>query len=218
MTKKRGAIIDAELDTGIAGAVNGTETPFTDSVVGDTPTVDMPVKEEKTGPGETIRADVLGDEFLNDFIGKKTAASDVPSDKEATLTGNVDELSDQIRSEEAKYVANFTAEDFADIAEVIIDLLETVIVSGLRWWAKDDTDAPYEISEKKRKRLVKHLTMVLVKHKIHFGVEIVFALTIIMAFATPTKKAIEHRKFIDNKNAKNDTSTAEKKPDTGAIG
>lgn len=85
-------------------------------------------------------------------------------------------------------------EEFQDLSGAGIDILETLVSSLLRWYAKDTVDAPYTISEAKKNRLKAQLSLIMMKYKMNFKIEWVFIFTLLVVFATPAKTAHEHRK------------------------
>lgn len=159
-------------------------------------TKDIPIDEKQSQEKETVRVDFMKTDFTKNYIGKKTVKSDEKSEKETVKEKKEDvkDLRDRIIREEKEYAENFTKEDFADIAEIMIDLLDTGVSTALRFWAKDTSDQAYEINVTKKKRLVKQLTLILVKYQLKWSLEFLFIITLLVTYYTPYMKARERRK------------------------
>lgn len=94
-------------------------------------------------------------------------------------------------------------EDYEDFSDMTMDMANMIVVSLLRAYAFDITDAPYHIAEEKLKKLKKHFSRTL----IHKGVisQDTFSLLFLAAHWTPLTKATEMRTMVleQRKNAKN---------------
>jgi len=159
-------------------------------------TKNIPIDEKQSEERETVKVDFMKSDFTKNFIGKKTVKSDEKSEKETEKEKKEDtkDLRDRIIREEKEYAQQFTKEDFADIAEIMIDLMDTGISTALRFWAKDTSDQAYEINVTKKKRLIKQLTLILVKYQLKWSLEFLFIITLLVTYWTPYTKARQRRK------------------------
>lgn len=141
---------------------------------------------------EKIKMEFMSDDALKSFVKKPT--------KEATQEENqfsnksVEELKEQIKQEEVAAAQKFTVKDFEDISGFLIELIDTGISTGLRFWSGDTTSAPYEIPVSKKNMLKSQLTLILVKYQTKFSLEFMFLASIIIVYSIPFMKAREYRK------------------------
>ena len=161
-------------------------------------TKDIPVGEKQSDEKETVKVDFMKSDFTKDYIGKKTVKSDEKTEGEEKKEKQEDvkDLRERIVREEKEYAEQFTKEDFADIAEIMIDLFDTGVSTSLRFWSKDTSDQAYEINVTKKKRLVKYLTFILVKYQLKWSLEFLFIITLLVTYWTPFMKARERRKHL----------------------
>ncbi len=177
---------------------------------------DIPLKDEKqSDEKETVKVDFMKTDFTKNFIGKKTVKSDEKDEEKVKEEKKEDtkDIRDRIIKEEQDYAKQFTKEDFADIAEIMIDLLDTGISTALRFWAKDTSDQAYEINITKKKRLVKQLTLILVKYQLKWSLEFLFIITLLVTYWTPYTKARQRRKELKGHKVEPKTSVKPDQPD-----
>jgi hypothetical protein len=147
-------------------------------------------KDAKVQGSQTIN---FGDsKSINDFV-EEPSTQHTDTEEKKTQTTAKSEV-DEIKAFEEN--TKLGVDDFVDLSEAAIDIIEGFISSGLRWYAKDTTDEPYSLSVKKKTRLKNQLSILLLKYRVKFKIEYIFFLTLIVVFATPVKNAFVHRKKV----------------------
>ena len=160
-----------------------------------TQTIDLNEKQAKSGEKTTL--DFMNSNYVNEFVGKKTKrAEDNVQETSGEFSGKTTEQVRQEINAAESSKEDWTPDDFKMVAEFIITIIDSVIASGLRWWSKDTSDQAYSLSKDKQSKLVKQLTMMLIKYQAKFRIEIIFLLSIIMFYAGPFLKARDRRKLI----------------------
>lgn len=144
---------------------------------------------------ETANVDFMSKSFIKNIVDKKTVKSGEEENIEGEKKPSVEEVRKQIAEEEATAPTN-TMEDFEDISAGIVDVLDGLISSGLRWFAKDNIDTPYSLTATKANRLKNILSKILVKYQAKWSIEVIFICTLFTCFITPIKKARDHRKQV----------------------
>jgi hypothetical protein len=148
---------------------------------------------------ESVKLSFKSGSFLKNQIKKSTGPA---PEKEIPKT-TVEDVKKEIEEYENKK-DNFTYDDFYLLAEVIVDIIEIIIVSLLRWYAKDNSDAPYLLTQTKKDRIVKLLCKVLIKYQQKFSIEFLLFLTVVTAFMTSARKAHKHRQEVLKLQKEND--------------
>lgn len=182
--------------------------------------IDTPEKEEEppASEPETINVDELKDkakhedvtiDFMNSeqseaFINKKTKESelDVSLGKSSEENASnfkdktVDEVKAEIAQEEHEQSTKFKAQDYEEIALIIVDVFDMLMAALLRWYAKDTSDQPYSLTKRKKERVAYNLSLLLIKHQKKWSIEFMFCLTLIAIYSGPVLAARDHRKKV----------------------
>lgn len=157
-----------------------------------TETVDLNAKKEKVA--EKVSLNFMDEDHVKDFIKSKTKESDAPNESQFK-----DEVTaEDIKAAEEQSKQKFTSKDMEEIAKVIILFLDSAISTGLRFWAKDNSDYGYSLPEAKKKMLEYQLTLILVKYQAKFSIEFMFILTLFIVYSVPFSKANKRRKELKN--------------------
>ena len=159
--------------------------------------------------------DIKNSSFIKDFASQHTRPSDtsekeIPSGPKET----VEDIRARLAVEEKEEVGKLSVEDFEDAADFIIDLIDMSLLFAVRWYSQDISDAEYKVPEEKLKKLKKHLSRLLMRVGKKFPMGILFVLGILAAYATPIRKAHEHRKKVQAEKTRKKIRT-ESKSDTG---
>lgn len=93
-----------------------------------------------------------------------------------------------------KKADDITPEDFYDIAEFIMSLIDATAASALKWWAKDSADSPYSLPEKKKNKLTKQLAKILIKYNAKFSIEFMFLIGLCIMYIPAFRLARKTRK------------------------
>jgi len=154
----------------------------------------------KDDENKKVKITFKDESFVSDIVDQKTA--DAPTDDNETEvltkkeTRPLDEIRREIIEEEKKEQEKFSADDYDMISEFIIDAIDWSGSSLLMFMAKDTTDTPYVLGVQKKQRLQKQLTRILIKMEMKFSFTSLFIISLILAYVTPVKKALESRKII----------------------
>lgn len=154
----------------------------------------------KDDENKKVKITFKDESFVSDIVDQKTA--DAPTDDNETEvltkkeTRPLDEIRQEIIEEEKKAQEKFSADDYDMISEFIIDAIDWSGSSLLMFVAKDTTDTPYVLGVQKKQRLQKQLTRILIKMEMKFSFTSLFIISLILAYVTPVKKALESRKII----------------------
>lgn len=159
--------------------------------------------------------DIKNSSFIKDFASQQTRPSstsekEIPSGPKET----VEDIRKRLEVEEKEEVGKLSVEDFEDAADFVIDLIDMALIFGIRWYSNDISDAEYKVPEEKLKKLKKHLSRLLMRMGKKFPMGILFILGILAAYATPIRKAHEHRKKVQAEKTRKKLRT-ESKSDTG---
>lgn len=155
----------------------------------------------KDDENKKVKITFKDDSFLKDYVNQTTAEppEEAIGDEVASsepLNKPISEIRKQIIEEEQKQQDNFTADDYEMIAEFIIDGIDWGGSSLLMFIAKDNTDSAYVLSVTKKQRLKKQLARILIKMEVKFNFTTLFIISIILAYISPVKKALETRKIV----------------------
>jgi len=166
--------------------------------------VDIDIKKKQTDNTATLNIKKPG--FIKDFVdeptrnsedyGRQTGSSSSSSSSDSSSTQSVEEIRARLEEEEKEEVSKLSVEDFEDMADFIIDLVDMGLLFGIRWYSQDISDAEYKVPEEKLKKLKKHLSRLLMRVGKKFPMGMLLILGIIAAYATPMRKAHEHRKKV----------------------
>lgn len=169
--------------------------------------------KEKEVNNETV-VNFKTQSFLKDYVQTETIGQ---KQQQADPTGQtkfgfpqgetVEQIRARMAKEEEDESKKYTVEDFEEIADFLMDLFDMGAVFFIRWYSKDNTDAPYNIPTDKMKRLKMRLAKLLMRMQAKFPLGLLFALSLIMAYATPMRKAHEHRKQVDEATRKKARAT-----------
>lgn len=176
-----------------------TETKGNDKNIKFSAEVDLNAKDEKQS---TAKVNFVDNNFMSDFVKKKTtrsAESPGLNDDDKSENGKEKETAQstpQASSEKPNTVDSFTEADFMDIADTFMGILDMGIASLLRFVAKDDTSTPYELDEKKKKRLTRQLGNLFIKYNKKFSLEFMFIVTLAICYSGPIGEARSRRKLI----------------------
>lgn len=152
---------------------------------------------------ESVTIDFMDADQSEEFIKKKTQKSELNleingEEKESQFEGKtVDEIREEIKAEEEKS-SQFKPENFEEIANLIIDILDLLMSALLKWYAKDTTEQPYSLSKKKKEKVTYSLALVMMKHQRKMSIELMFVLTIIGVYSGSVIAARTHRKEVKN--------------------
>ncbi len=137
--------------------------------------------------------------FLKDHVKVPTTepSAQAPSSSGSEFAGkSTDELRQQMVNEEMQPIDEMAPEDFEMIAGFLIDAWDLGTVTLFRIYALDTSDAPYEMTSSKKGKLKKLLTLILIRFNKKFPLGVLFFMTLILTHITPTLKAHEHRKLV----------------------
>lgn len=163
---------------------------------------------------ETVTIDFMNQSESEEFIAKKTKTSKLTSDLEEKLNGQAndkksdfegkttDEIRDQILKEEEEKSNSFKPSDYEEIASMVVNVIDMLLSSLLKWWAKDTSDTAYSLNAKKKQTVSYQLTLILIKHQKKWSIEFMFILTIIAVYSGPVLAANRHRKQVKEKEAR----------------
>ena len=107
----------------------------------------------------------------------------------------IEEFREQVIAAENETKESLTLEDYELIAELVIEVIDWVVSSGLMWISGDKSDEEYILNSKRKERLQSMLLRYLVKmdKKVSFGALFMFSLIIMLV--GPTRKALKNRKL-----------------------
>ena len=147
----------------------------------------------------------------NDNIIDEGDIKEVPAEEKASKPSTVNVLDDdnydhisstfeervnnqEPSSDSPKEEYDMTEEDVLDIAEFFFEALDTGICFGLSVYSGDSAQSQFAIEEKRKKRLVKMLAVIIVKHKLFLRIEFVFIIGLVFAYGSSVRKAHQLRK------------------------
>lgn len=160
---------------------------------------------------ETVTIDFMNQSESEEFIAKKTKTSKLTSDLEEKVNGQsedrksefegktTDEIRDQILKEEEAKSNSFKPSDYEEIASMVVNVIDMLLSSLLKWWAKDTSDTAYSLNAKKKQTVSYQLTLILIKHQKKWSIEFMFILTLIAVYSGPVLAANRHRKQVKEK-------------------
>lgn len=184
-----------------------------------TKNVDIDIKEKAQTNNTTLN--FLDSKNLKQFVQTPTAVP-LPTGKETYHSGTTETVQDirnKMLAEEEKEANKMTVEDFEDVADFIIDAFDMLAVFLLRWYAMDNSDAPYQIPVDRLKKLKHRLSRLLMRMQAKFPLGFLFIIGLVLAYASSAKKAKDHRKeVIDRKKKELAAKVPPPPPPTSAKG
>lgn len=162
--------------------------------------IDIDSKVSDAEPDNNVKVNFMNNNFMEDFISKETEDSkkkenDIKKedlkDKSGTKQTN-DTIAPDLSSGN-----DFSKDDFADFAEVFMDIIDMGLSTALRFWSKDTSTTAYEVPSDKKRRLVRQLTNLFMKYQAKFSLEFMFIITLLICYSVPFQKAQERRKLIN---------------------
>lgn len=119
-----------------------------------------------------------------------TTTSDIPN---PGTTRSVAEELDKMKKEEALMAEQFSVQDFEELAEVIVEVMDFFALFLLRAFSLDTKDEPYTVPVDRLKRMKKILTKILMKAQQKFPLGFLFFIAAVAVYGTPTRKAWQNR-------------------------
>lgn len=178
---------------------------------------EIDVKKKQTDNKASIN--MLKPGFMKEFVTDSTRSSESgtsPLSSSAPRSSEtVEEIRKRLEVEEKEEVGKLSVEDFEDAADFIIDIVDMSLVFVIRWYSQDISDAEYKVPEEKLKKLKKHLSRLLMRMGKKFPMGVLFLLGVLAAYATPVRKAHEHRKKVMAEKTRKKIIKSESKSDTG---
>lgn len=156
--------------------------------------VEIDIKKKQTDNKATLN--IKNKSFVSDFIQEPTRNTEDGKTSAPKSNETVEDIRKRLETEEKEEVGKLSVEDFEDAADFIIDLIDMALLFGIRWYSNDISDAEYKVPEEKLKKLKKHLSRLIMRVGKKFPMGILFVLGILAAYATPIRKAHEHRKKV----------------------
>lgn len=187
---------------------NGEPIPLSALKPKEDQEIEIDIKKKQTDNKATFS--IKNPSFIKDFVNEPTrnsedygkssssssSAQTPPTSSTPAEGETVADIRKRLEEEEKDEVSKLSVEDFEDMADFIIDLIDMGLLFGIRWYSQDISDAEYKVPEEKLKKLKKHLSRLLMRVGKKFPMGILFALGILAAYATPMRKAHEHRKKV----------------------
>lgn len=118
---------------------------------------------------------------------------------------------DKMKREESLMAEQFSVEDFEELAEVIIEVLDFFALFLLRAFSLDTKDEPYTVPVDRLKRMKKILTKILMKAQKKFPLGFLFFIAAIAVYGTPTRKAWQNRSAVLKKREEEEKAKAAEK-------
>lgn len=133
----------------------------------------------ENSPDADIGFEVLDDHGTENPFSNPTRESEIPH-YERMDNRTEDDYRQEIS--EAEQPAPIKMEDIQEISQIIVNIVDMVVVSGLRWWAGDVSDTPYEIKQRKKDLIIDQLSRLLIKYNTGMSLEFLFFATIVTAY------------------------------------
>ena len=87
-----------------------------------------------------------------------------------------------------------TEEDVLELSEFFFEAFDTGVCFGLSVYSGDTAQSQFGIEEKRKKRLIKMLAAIIVKHKLFLRIEFVFIIALVFAYSSSFRRAHQTRK------------------------
>lgn len=155
-------------------------------------TVKLEVDAPKDTKKEYVDMDFNDESELRGFVTKDTKSATPLDDKLRNIP--VEELSEQIKREETAAGSKLTYDDMKMAAGFLIELIDALMSTSLKWWSGDSSDSAYSLSKPRKEELKNYLTMILVKYQVKFKIEVFFIIMLLISYATPVMNANKLRK------------------------
>ncbi len=153
--------------------------------------------EDDKQEDKTAKVNFMNNDFMKDFIGKKTEKSkeepglnDNPTKDSNTTTATTQESVQQPLQQ------GLSPDDFQEFARVFMEVLDLGIAQLLRFYAKDNSTEAYELPKGKIDRLSKQLGNLFVKYNTKFSLEFMFIVTLCIMYSGPISVAKARKKEI----------------------
>ena len=164
--------------------------------------VEIDIKKKQTDNKATLN--IKNTSFIKEFVTEETkpadeiksSSSSSSSSTPPPKTETVEDIRKRLADEEKADVSEMKVEDFDDMADFVVDLVDMGLLFAIRWYSQDISDAEYKVPEEKLKKLKKHLSRILMRVGQKFPMGILLVLGILAAYATPMRKAHENRKKV----------------------
>ncbi len=180
------------------------ESPIVDFT--DTTDPEKDIAEAKPQPSKPIEekktVDFFGNDFSSEILKEETVRKEETGSKAELPEGLLSdsEKSDlkaqhekELEKEKEASSKILEFEDCLDFAEVGIETLDSVCGELCKWISDEKTSAKFELPVKKKKNLSYMLARILVKHQIRLSIEVLFAVSIVIAFGTNIRYAFKLR-------------------------
>lgn len=155
-------------------------------------TVKLEVDAPKENKKEFIDMDFNDESELKGFVTKETKTANSLEDKIRNIP--VEELSEQIKAEETAAGSKLTYDDMKMAAGFIIELIDALMSTSLKWWSGDSSDSAYSLNKPRKEELKNYLTLILVKYQVKFKIEVFFIIMLLISYAAPVMNAHKLRK------------------------
>lgn len=152
--------------------------------------------------GQKTEGEILTPTQSSGSSGSSTSSSSSSSSSSSKPKETPAEIRAQMLAEEEADGNKQTVDDYADSADMIIDLVDFAVVFFIRAISLDTTDAPYQPSKDRVDKLKKHLTRYLIRQNKSFPMGFLILMAVVGAYGTPLRKAIEHRSMVNREKAK----------------
>ncbi len=151
------------------------------------------LKNEKKD--ESVSIDFMSGNYAEENVSKTTKKSEAPIDEPKSESGKtIKEVQAEIQEVEDTKNKELKPQDYEEIGSFAINIVDFLMSSLLKWWAKDSSDSAYTLAEPKKKVLTSQLSLILIKHQQKWSIEFLFLLTIVAIYSGPVMAAREHRK------------------------
>ena len=177
---------------------------------------EIEVDPKKKSTDNKQKYDIKNSSFVTDLASQPTKPAS-PSVGETTGASKetVEDIRKRLDTEEKEEVSKLTVEDFEYAAEVIVDVIDFILLFGIRWYSQDISDAEYKVPEEKLKKLKKNLAPLLMRVGKKMPMGMLFIIGILAVYLTPIRKAHEHRKKVISEKTRKKILKTESKNDTG---
>jgi hypothetical protein len=141
--------------------------------------------------------DFMNDDYMENLLRGKTKQSEEKIEgKETPYEDKKNETKSTLSSDPPTADLAFSEQDMYDFAEVFMDIIDMGISTALKFYSKDTSITAYELEANKKKRLIRQLSKILMKHQIKFPLEAMFIVTLIICYSVPIAKARKTRREI----------------------
>lgn len=134
------------------------------------------------------------EEEVTKFTARKTKESQNKSEKEKGFGEETIEDVQKEISDAEKKANEIDPNDFYDIADFIITLIDSSAASALKWYSKDSSDSAYSLPKPKKDKLTKQLAKILIKYNARFSIEVMFIIGLIIMYLPAFRLARKNKK------------------------